>query len=104
MTISSYKKLYESSIAFGIRKSIQADKYKGEMTNRIKDLDEECRELQAEVDELREKIDSTRAREEEKRRLAAENHMEAVTALKKEYSEAREELEQKLSGNIKAPK
>lgn len=38
MTISSYKKLYESSIAFGIRKSIQADKYKGEMNNKIKGI------------------------------------------------------------------
>lgn len=36
MTINSYKKLYESSIAFGIRKSIQCDRYKTDMGGRIK--------------------------------------------------------------------
>lgn len=104
MTISSYKKLYESSIAFGIRKSIQADKYKGEMNNKIKDLDEECMELKREVDELREKIQVTRALGDEKRKEAEDNHSESILKIKKENSVLREDLETRLSGNVKIGK
>lgn len=35
MTVSSYRKLYESSIAFGIRKAVNADKSKLEMRTNI---------------------------------------------------------------------
>lgn len=35
LTVSSYRKLYESSIAFGIRKSVNADKLKLEMRLKI---------------------------------------------------------------------
>jgi len=101
MTISSYKKLYESSIAFGIRKSIQADKYKGEMTARIKDLDDECRDLQKEVDDLKEKIKTTTEREDEKRSVADKKHKEMVENITTEYETLKEELEQRLSGRIR---
>ncbi len=35
LTISSFRKLYESSIAFGIRKSVNADKLKLDMRLKI---------------------------------------------------------------------
>jgi hypothetical protein len=35
LTIDSYRNLYESSIAFGIRKAVHAEKQKGEMKKRI---------------------------------------------------------------------
>jgi len=36
MTIASYQTLYESSIAFGMRKALQSEQNKVEMLNRIK--------------------------------------------------------------------
>ena len=33
--MDSYRNLYESSIAFGIRKAVNADKHKSEMKNKV---------------------------------------------------------------------
>lgn len=60
MTIGCYKNLYESSIAFGIRKSVHADKHKGEMKQEIDTLDDDCNKLQKEVDMLRDRIENAR--------------------------------------------
>lgn len=38
ITLAAYKTLYESSIAFGIRKALMAEKAKTEMTKRVKGL------------------------------------------------------------------
>lgn len=35
LTVDSYRNLYESSIAFGIRKAVNADKYKSELKTKI---------------------------------------------------------------------
>lgn len=37
-TVSTYKTLYESSIAFGIRKTLLLEKGKADMEKRVKDL------------------------------------------------------------------
>jgi len=46
MTIQAYQTLYESSIAFGMRKTLQSEKKKAEMNNKIKQLEIECDSLQ----------------------------------------------------------
>ena len=38
MTVSTYKTLYESSIAFGMRKALLLEKGKADMKKRVKDL------------------------------------------------------------------
>lgn len=38
MTVSTYKTLYESSIAFGMRKTLMLEKGKADMEKRVKDL------------------------------------------------------------------
>ena len=45
MTISAYQTLYKSSVAFGMRKQIQAEKGKDELEERIKVLDIRKKEL-----------------------------------------------------------
>lgn len=42
MTISAYQTLYESSIAYGMRKALMAEQKKNDMTNQIKSLEDEC--------------------------------------------------------------
>lgn len=101
MTINSYKKLYESSIAFGIRKSIQADQYKTDMSVNIKQLDEECNDLQKEVNDLRDKLASIRKNQETKRKAAEKHHQDNIDRMKVENGKLKEELESKLSGNVK---
>ena len=52
MTIQSYQTLFESSIAFGMRKSLQAELKRAEMAMRIGQLDDNIRDLESEVSNL----------------------------------------------------
>ena len=49
MTLHAYQTLYESSIAFGIRKALQAEQGKTDMENYIAKLEEEKAALEKEV-------------------------------------------------------
>ena len=46
MTIQAYQTLYESSIAYGMRKALIAEQRKNEMQAHIKQLEDSCNELQ----------------------------------------------------------
>ena len=52
MTIASYQTLYESSIAFGMRKALQSEQSKVDMQEQIKALEEECKELELQTNEV----------------------------------------------------
>ena len=49
MTLLAYQTLYESSIAFGIRKALRAEQGKTDMEARIANLEEERQRLEKEV-------------------------------------------------------
>ena len=66
MTIQAYQTLYESSIAFGMRKALQAKQKKAEMEKKIKDLDSECNKLEKQVKDLEEKIVEAEQKEKER--------------------------------------
>lgn len=44
MTIQAYQTLYESSIAYGMRKALMAEQGKNEMQQNISDLEAACKE------------------------------------------------------------
>ena len=56
MTIQAYQTLFESSIAFGMRKSLQAEQRTAEMHIKIDKLEEENAKLEAEIDHLSQEI------------------------------------------------
>ncbi|NXW63666.1 IDLC protein, partial [Eurystomus gularis] len=82
MTLTAYQKLYESSVAFGMRKALQAELGKSDMENRVK-LEEEKRELQRQVSEQKEKCEATEKRENERQQIEERKHIEEVQSLKK---------------------
>ena len=49
MTIKAYQTLYESSVAFGMRKALMAEQGKSDMEKRIEDLEQEKRDLDRQV-------------------------------------------------------
>merc|ERR1719364_466704 len=51
MSIAAYQTLYESSIAFGMRKALQAEQGKADMETRIKQLEAEKKDLERQVQE-----------------------------------------------------
>ena len=52
MTISAYQTLYESSIAYGMRKALMAEQGKNEMQQNITDLENACKEHDQEIKDL----------------------------------------------------
>jgi dynein light intermediate chain len=56
MTIQAYQTLFESSIAFGMRKSLQAEQRTAEMHIKIEKLEEENAKLDAEIEHLSDEI------------------------------------------------
>ena len=51
-TVSNYKKLYESSIAYGMRKALMSEVRKNEMVTLIKQLEDTIEELNTETKNL----------------------------------------------------
>jgi dynein light intermediate chain len=97
MTIQAYQTLYESSIAYGMRKALMAEQKKSEMQTTIKQLDETCDELTREVERLEQEIDDVIRRDEEERQREQKAHDDQVQYLKDLNQDYKNELETLLS-------
>ena len=97
MTIAAYQTLYESSIAFGMRKALQAEQGKADMEARIKQLEAEKKDLERQVQELKAKAEAIEKREGERRALEEKKHAEEVQFLKRSNAQLKKELETYLS-------
>ena len=78
MTIQAYQTLYESSIAYGMRKALQAEQSKAEMLLKIQNLQEENTDLEDEVDELKRRIDDMLKEEQSDKQRAKDEHEREV--------------------------
>ncbi|NXN25463.1 IDLC protein, partial [Nycticryphes semicollaris] len=83
MTMAAYQTLYESSVAFGMRKALQAEQGKSDMEKRIAELEEEKRELEKQVSEEKAKCEAVEKRETERRQIEEKKHTEEVQFLKR---------------------
>ncbi|NXJ15741.1 IDLC protein, partial [Odontophorus gujanensis] len=83
MTIAAYQTLYKSSVAFGVRKALQAEQGRSDMEKRIVELEEEKRELERLVREEKAKCEAIEKCEVEKRQLEEKKHAEEVQLLKR---------------------
>lgn len=101
MTIAAYQTLYESSIAFGMRKALQAEQGKADMEMRIKQLEQEKKELERQVQELKAKAEAIEKREGERRALEEKKHAEEVQFLKRTNAQLKKELETYLAPSKK---
>merc|ERR1712156_696781 len=78
MTIAAYQTLYESSVAFGMRKALQAEQGKADMEAKIKQLQAERAELERQVTSLKAKCEQIEERERERRVAEEEAHTEEI--------------------------
>lgn len=97
MTIAAYETLYESSIAYGIRKALMAEQKKTELDGKLKQLVSIKRELQQQVENLRKTIDTTQQRAAERRDAEEKAHMEEVERIQKTNEQLKTSLETMLS-------
>lgn len=78
MTITAYETLYESSIAFGIRKALITEKKKLDGTEKLNSLTARNRELKFEVDNLKNSIELYRQKAQQKAEQDEKQHLEEV--------------------------
>lgn len=93
MTIRAYKQLYESSIAFGMRKALHAEDGKTEMELKIIQLEKEKAELEKQVKEWQTKSEAIEKREREKSKQEKKKSDEEIAFLKKQNQQYAQELE-----------
>jgi len=93
MTIAAYQTLYESSVAFGMRKALQAEQGKSDMERKIQELEQDKRDLERQVNELKAKCEQIEKRAAEQRTVEEKKHAEEVQFLKKTNQQLKTQLE-----------
>lgn len=83
LTIDAYKALYCSSVAFGMRKSLQTEQGKSELKKDVETLKEEKAELDIQIFDLRQKFEQADRRAAEMRLAEEKKHNEEIAFLKK---------------------
>lgn len=97
MTVASYQTLYDSCIAFGMRKALQAEQNTTDMMAKIKQLEAECKDIHKTATDIQQQIDLIEQQEDERRKEAEQRHADEVEFMKKHNSDLKSELEQMLS-------
>ncbi|KAI0231075.1 hypothetical protein LSAT2_018549 [Lamellibrachia satsuma] len=83
MTIAAYQTLYESSVAFGMRKALQAEQGKADTERKIQELEQDKRDLERQVNELKAKCEQIEKRAAEQRQVEEKKHTEEIQFLKR---------------------
>ncbi|NXG01680.1 IDLC protein, partial [Sakesphorus luctuosus] len=83
LTLAAYQTLYESSVAFGVRKALEAEQGKALLEKRIAELEEERSELERQVSEEKAKCEAIEKQENERREIEEKKHIEEVLYLKR---------------------
>jgi len=97
MTISAYETLYESSIAYGVRKALVAEQRKIDLNAKRKELSETNAELRAQVESLKTTIETTVEKAVSKRAAEEKAHMEEVERIVRTNEQLRTSLETMLA-------
>lgn len=92
MTIQAYQTLYESSIAYGMRKALQAEQSKAEKLLQLASLNKRCLEKENEINELRRRILDKLAEEEQEKLEKEQEHERSADAKKTEIKAVRDQL------------
>jgi dynein light intermediate chain len=97
MTVAAYQTLYESSIAYGMRKALHSEHSRSELEAAIRQLEGEVAELTGQVDATRQKVKGVEERERAREAAENERHSAEVAALRGRNAELKAELETLLS-------
>ena len=92
MSIQSYQTLYESSIAYGMRKALMEEAYKTEMQTNITNLRQKCEDLEAEVARLEQSMFDTVKQDVAERESEGQKHKKEITF----YEELNEDYTKEL--------
>ncbi|XP_060524573.1 33 kDa inner dynein arm light chain, axonemal [Cylas formicarius] len=93
MTIEAYQALYCSSVAFGMRKALQAEQGKSDLHQKVEMLKDEKQDLEHQIIELKQRAEQADRRAAETRLAEERKHTEEITFLKKTNQQLKTQLE-----------
>lgn len=97
MVKSTLQRLYDSSIVYGMKKALLADKDKTQMNDRINSLEKENRELVRLIGELEEEAETIVHNYQQNRDQVYEEHEQLKKSKREEISALKIELDKQLS-------
>ena len=97
MTIAAYQKLYESSIAYGMRKALISEQRRNTLQSEIKTLEDTCTRLANDTKNFEEEIKKSEREDEEDRITESKAHADKVMYLNSINTQTKSELEAVLS-------
>jgi dynein light intermediate chain, axonemal len=97
MTIAAYETLYESSIAYGIRKALMAEQKRSDLNAELMQLAVVRKDLSNQAAELRQNIENTQAAAEDRRNAEEKQHNEDVERIQRTNDQLKTSLENLLS-------
>mmetsp|Transcript_34515 Transcript_34515/g.56205 ORF Transcript_34515/g.56205 Transcript_34515/m.56205 type:complete len:242 (+) Transcript_34515:102-827(+) len=97
MTIASYQALYESSIAYGMRKALQSQQSKNKLVEESNQVKRECSELEKEVNLLQDQISELQQNHDKKRADIKQKHEQEVQTMKEQNDALKQELQKLLT-------
>ncbi|XP_056300986.1 axonemal dynein light intermediate polypeptide 1 [Pseudoliparis swirei] len=92
MTIDAYQTLYESSMAFGMRKALRAEQGKTDMEKINSDLEKENQAIKQQMMDDGANHDNIIKRENEKRQLEEKKNTEEIQFLKKANQQLKDQM------------
>ena len=92
MTIQAYQTLYESSIAYGMRKALQAEQSKAEKLLQLASLEKRCMEKENEINDLRRRILDKLEEEKQEKLEKEDEHKRSTLQMKDDNLVKRKQL------------
>ena len=97
MRIAAYQTLYESSLAFAVRKAVQGEEEKNVLEGKIKDMMSDRREKLKYIAELQDRADSSDAIDEERWQTMKKKQVTEIKSLKELYKNQTKQLQEALA-------
>ena len=96
MTIQAYQTLYESSVAYGMRKALQAEQRQSESLLKLRSLEDNIEELEQEVDDLKSQIRRELQKEKNDLERGEDDHISETNAINHDLDQQKKEVEKLL--------
>ena len=97
MRIAGYQTLYESSLAFAVRKAVQGEDDKADLESKIKEMLSDRKEQLKQIQELQERHDTQDSREEERWAAMKQKQHQEIKVAKELYKHQTKSLHDQLA-------
>lgn len=96
-TLEAYQNLYESGVAFGIRKAIHSEQNKADLKENNDKLEKEIKAFEDKIADLQQRMIDAEKNDQEDKATKDKEHAEKVAALRAENAVMRDKLETLLA-------